>query len=100
MYNEVLAELNRVFNGSSMVTIGEYDGMGRIIVTFEKGVEYLDFLITFGDEYLIIEGCTNGYVCSTADVDYDNVDFIGTFKEKFISLYGEINAEVMREMFN
>lgn len=40
MYNEVLAELERVFNGSSMVTIGEYDGMGRIIVTFEKGVEF------------------------------------------------------------
>lgn len=100
MYNEVLAELERVFNGCSMVSIAEDEGMGRLTVTFEKGVEYLDFLITFGEEYLIIEGCANGYVCSTAYVDYDDVDFFGTFDEKFIRLYGEVNAEVMREMFN
>lgn len=100
MYNDVLAELNRVFNGSSMVTIAEDEGIGRLIVTFEKGVEYMDFLITFGEEFLIIEGCANGCVCSTAYVDYDDVDFIGTFNEKFISIYGDVNAEVMREMFN
>ena len=39
MYNEVLAELERVFNGSSMVTIGEYDGMGRMLETKTESIK-------------------------------------------------------------
>lgn len=99
-YSECLADLKRAFNGSTKVSIAEDDSIARFTVTFENGVEYLDFLITFGDEFLIIEGCTNGCVCSTTSVDYDEVDFIGAFKENFIRLYGEVNAEIMREMFN
>lgn len=104
-YNECLADLKRAFNGSTKVSFTEEDSIGRLTVTFENVVgyqycQYLDFLITFGDEYLIIEGCSNGYVCSTTSVDYDEVDFIGAFKEKFIRLYGEVNAEIMREMYN
>lgn len=103
MYNDVLAELNRVFNGSTMNISSTAD---RVLLTSKNGFgyEYLDIILEFQDDCLGIRGYADG--CEYADwwLSYDaykDVDsFLDDVNENVISIFGEVNECIIRNMFN
>lgn len=107
--SKVLKNLKTVFDGSSMEVSSTED---RIYCTSKNGVGYnnLDIALTFDDEKVIIEGIADGLVMSYYDSDqnfgnperlYDDFeDLYEYIKGCVIDVYGEVNAELMENMFN
>ena len=107
-YSKCLANLKTVFNGSTM-EVSSIDG--NVVITSKDGVndKFIDIILTFDDDKVKIEGCTDGCLVSSKSIQnfgnpeslYDDFDdFYENTKECIVTVYGEINAEIMRNMFN
>lgn len=107
-YSECLADLKRVLNGSTM-EVSSNDG--NVVITSKDGVndKCIDIILTFDDDKVEIEGCTDGCSVSNKSIQnfgnpeslYDDFDDLyESIKECIVTVYGEINAEIMSGMFN
>ena len=105
VYSKCLENLKTTFEGSSMDVTTTED---RIILTSKNGCfyQYLDIILDFDDERLEIEGYADGYSRTSPAYlyfeDYEGKDFSYFYedvKENIITIYGEINNDIMKEMF-
>ena len=107
-YSECLADLKRVLNGSTM-EVSSIEG--NIVITSKDGVngKWVDIILTFDDDKVKIEGCTDGCSVSSKSIQsfgnpesiYDDFDDLyESIKDGIVAVYGEINAEIMSGMFN
>lgn len=107
-YSECLADLKRVLNGSTMEVSSIEE---NIVITSKDGLNgnWFDIILTFDDDKVNIEGCTDGCSVSSKSIKnfgnpeslYDDFDdLFESIKECIVTVYGEVNAEIMSGMFN
>lgn len=107
-YSECLADFKRVLNGSTM-EVSSIEG--NIVITSKDGLNgnWIDIILTFDDDKVKIEGCTDGCLVSSKSIQsfgnpesiYDDFDVLyESIKDGIVAVYGEINAEIMSGMFN
>lgn len=107
-YSECLADLKRVLNGSTM-EVSSIEG--NIVITSKDGLNgnWIDIILTFDDDKVKIDGCTDGCLVSSKSIQsfgnpesiYDDFDDLyESIKDGIVAVYGEINAEIMSGMFN
>lgn len=108
IYSKVLENLETAFGGSSMEVSSDEN---RISLTSEdgNGYQYLDIILTFDEDEVIIEGCVDGFLMKEMSVKnfgnpqclYDNFDDLYEhIKDGIIKVYGEVNAEIINDMLN
>lgn len=106
VYSKCLENLKTAFEGSSMDVTTTED---RIILTSKNGCfyQYLDIILDFDDESIGIEGYSDGWLRASPAYlhfeDYEGKDFSYFYEDitkTIITIYGETNNDIMKEMFN